>query len=87
MAKRVVMEKHLECHDYGKHSILMNTAHSGHLRRGGHATPPPLRCLTRIRKTHRSVLRTSSRESCRSGHPDRAIREQMDRQQHDPDQE
>jgi len=36
----------------------------------------------------RSIVRDSgSRASCRSGYPDRATREQMDRQQHDPDQE
>ncbi len=40
MAKRVAMEKHLECHDYGRHSILMNTAHSGHLMRGDHGMLP-----------------------------------------------
>ena len=33
------------------------------------------------------VLDSRSRESCRSGYPDGAICEQMDRQQHDPDQE
>jgi hypothetical protein len=44
----------------------------------------------RRRRTERSwliVLDSSSRESCRSGYPDGAIREQMDRQQYDPDQE
>ena len=85
MAKRVAMEKHLECHDYERHSIFMNTAHSGHLLRGGHATPPLCDASPGLEQLILERPPSSSRESCRSGHPDGAIREQMNRQQHDPD--
>jgi len=50
-----------------------------------HADHASARCTYLIGRS--IVFDSRSRESCRSGYPDGAICEQMDRQQHDPDQE